>query len=310
MAKINSFDLSDFGIIQPPKAFKPRRRGQDVEPIISTDWDWMLSEAAIGGCNVQNRLKEWEKRRRAITPGEWPNLRETMGSFVHRRLFTVTLAEIEDVIDRTCPPLGGTRGVDREFAGIHDSTSPAPLNLTLNGLLERSGIMPTFQDLEARIRSRPGILLDFISRKTGIPLEKFHGDWLKFDAGRALRYRLGTAYNSFIREVHVRSSLAERHGVFLSHHFLLDAEFKIDFSYGDIAIELYLKNSRYKDEDEGRKERCFDVNPGRDVEVVSFDVRRSRKEYDTPWLITDADILRTAERLLSGEVTHPRKPAF
>jgi hypothetical protein len=297
------------------KAFQPRRG--TCEPVITqTDWDWMLREAAIGGSDVSKVLSNWRRRRAATLKNRWGLIHSGMMSFVHRRMYTVTLTEIDEVIKKTQKPFGGTDRRDREHGFLHDATTPSPINLILHSLMERIGRIPLWQDFEAYLRSHPMILISYIADFTGLPLETFSGDWLSFKVGRALRFRLATAYNSFIRELHFRACLAERHGVFLCHHFLLDAEFKIDFTYRDTAIELYLASKSYKDtisngsKGQGRKVRCFDINPGRDVEVVSFELRQSSSEYDKPWLITDIDIARTADNLLSGNVTHPRKPIF
>ncbi|MCV9963646.1 hypothetical protein OIU34_17235 [Pararhizobium sp. BT-229] len=309
MSLISSLDISSLDV-QPRRAFQPRRKAS--EPVVtSTGWDWMLREAAVGGSDVEKVIAAWNRRREASLKDRWPLILSRMKSFVHRRMYTVTLSEIDDVLLGTDKPFGGTDGRDSKHGFLHNATTPSPINLILHSLMERLGRIPFWQDFEAYLRQHPLVLLSSIAAYTGLPLEKFQGDWLDFDIGRALRFRLATAYNSFIRELHLRAALAERHGVFIYHHFLLDAEFKIDFTFRDIAIELYLVNENFKDDnDSGRKLRCFDVNPGRDVEVVSFKLRHDAKLYDKPWLIEDSDIERTADNLLSGKVTHPRKPVF
>jgi hypothetical protein len=309
MSMISSLDISSFDA-PAPRAFQPRRRDKEL-PVTSTGWDWMLREAAIGGSDVAHVIAEWDKRRGSSLKERWPLILARMKSFVHCRMYAVTVAEIDEVLQKTERPFGGTDGNDSKHGFLHNATSPSPINLILHSLMERMGRIPLWQDFEAYIRQYPLVLLSSIAVYTGLPLEKFLGDWLDFDIGRALRFRLATAYNSFIRELHLRAALAERHEVFLCHHFLLDAEFKIDFTYGDVAIELFLVNENFKDDaDSGRKRRCFDVNPGRDVEVVAFKKRSDAKLYDKPWLVEDIDIERTADNLLSGKVTHPRKPIF
>lgn len=309
MSLISALDISSFDA-PARRVFQPRRRGKEP-PVTATGWDWMLREAAIGGSDVERVISSWDKRRSSSLKERWPRILSGMRSFVHQRMYSVTLEEIDEVLLKTERPFGGTDGKDGKHGFLHNATTPSPINLVLHSLMEKLGRIPLWQDFEAYLRQHPLVLLSSIAAYTGLPLEKFLGDWLDFDIGRALRYRLATAYNSFIRELHLRAALAERHGVFLGHHFLLDAEFKIDFTYGDIALELYLVNENFKDDAEnGRKLRCFDVNPGRDVEVVSFKMRRDAKLYDKPWLIEDGDIERTADNLLSGKVTHPRKPVF
>jgi hypothetical protein len=302
-----SLDSLDFSSLAP----RPSLRRAQPGKVVATDWAWMLKQAAESDTNVPRTLLKWDYQRGKIAgPDRWKRIRPGMEAFVHRRLYTVTEAEVIAAIAETAPPLGGTTSVDRAVGNVNDATPAAPFNLMLHKLLETLDRVPLWQDFERYHREHPSVYLEDIAKHTGIPLDVFLGDWLAHPVARAVRYRLGTAYNSFIREVHFLASMSGRHGINLSHHFMLDAVWKIDFLYGQTAIELYLANSDYKHEDGGRKLKCVDVNPSRDVLEVAFGERHDAGSYDKPWLIDDETILTASDSLRSGDVDHRRLPKF
>lgn len=303
-----SLDSLDLGSLAPPrKTFKPRSK---PEKVISTDWKWMLDEAEkSGGPGVSKRLKAWDDRRTSelsrFDPKLWPRLRNGMRSFSHRHLYSVTVAEIADAMARSEPPFGGTRKADRDAGRISDLTTPSPLNLMLHMLMEAMSAVPTWQDFEAHIKSQPDILLEWIAFQTKLPLELYMGEWLTHPVTRALRYRLAAAFNSFIRELHFMAVMRESHGVYLAHHFLLDAVWKIDFLYGSVAVELFVRNDDLKaDSHTGRKVKCYEANPARDVIVIGIDVRQDKSTYNMPWLVTNESAASTARRLINGDHDH------
>ena len=297
-----------------PSLDKTPARGpasRDGERVMQTDWAWMLRQAARAGKDVDATLVEWNRARSGILgPTAWRRIRGRMEQFVHRRLYTVTLAEIEDALGRTDPPFGGTTKDDRKAGNMGNQTSPAPLNLILHSLMEKLDRVPLWQDFEAYLRANPSMFLVYTAHAQSRPLEELTGDWLGFPLGRALRFRLATAYNSFIRELHLRAAMDEVHGLWLTHHFMLDAVWKVDFLHGDTGIEIYL-DSGYKDEEgEGRKRTCFSMNPDRNVLKVLLKTRHDAGSYDRPWLVDDSSISDTARRLRERDYDHRAKPRF
>lgn len=306
MINISLSDL-DISSLSPP----PTVRQKAPTAVVSTDWEWMIDQAAAGGHDVKKSLADWNYGRTLkLGAKRWQKLLEEMKGFVHKRLYTVTPEEVFLAIKNTEPPFGGTRGQDQKAGDVSNATSAAPFNLMLHKLLETLDRVPTWQDFEAYHKRHPSVYLQDIAYHAGVDVEILMGDWLAHPVGRAVRYRLATSYNSFIRELHFRAAMEKEHGVFLTHHFLLDALWKIDFLYDKTAIELYLENSTYKGEDGGRKIRCVDLNPRRDILLVTFGIRRDASTYDRPWLLEDATISSAARRLRSREVDHRRLPEF
>lgn len=302
-----SLDSLDLGSLTPPrKTFSSRNRPVCID---STNWDWMMAEAEKSGRgSVQDRLDSWNEHRdfslSKLDASLWPRIHKGMKKFVHRKLFSVTVAEIMETLSRSEAPFGGTRKLDREGGNLHNLTTPAPINLMLHSLVESTGRVPTWQDFETSLKERPETMLSWIAFQTEKSLDLFLGGWLTDPVTRALRYRLAAAYNSFIREIHFMAMMREMHDIHLAHHFLLDALWKIDFLYGGVAIELYVNNDDLKSETEGRKIRCHEANPGRDVLVLAFEVRQDGSTYNMPWLVTEDCARDTARRLRDRDFDH------
>jgi hypothetical protein len=272
--------------------------------IVFTDWNWMRSEAAKGGgkADVDKVLLDWSANRAAqlepFDPKLWTSIRKGMEGFVHDRLYRVTLSEIDDTLASTEPPLAGIGKTESRAFGVNDITSPSPFNLMLHRLLETRDAVPTWQDFERLHRDRPQVFLNWVTWATGHDASVLEEDWRKTALGRAVRYRLATAYNSFIRELHFMTAMRERHGIHLSHHFLLDALWKIDFLHGDTAIELFVNNKDLKTEyGEGRKTACRTANPARNVVQIAIDVRQEEATYNMPWLVGETVTEDLAARL-------------
>nr|WP_250807849.1 hypothetical protein [Neorhizobium tomejilense] len=290
------------------------------KPVIVTDWNWMLDQAARGGGeDVQAKLKRWDEGRRRLHGNRvWDKIVTAMRQFEHRHLYTLKEADIGDVMARTHSSFGGVTGDDSEKGGIDKATSPAPYVLMLHNLLETKGTIPTWQDFQEYHWKNPGVYLRFIADFVRLPVGMFiDSDWLTHPVARAIRYRLGSAYNSFIRELHLMCVLRERYGILLTHHFLLDALWKIDFLHNNTALEVFLENPRWKvknpeaaERERAKKTLCHKTNPARDVLMVTFAKRSDSKSYDFPWLFTDAEIAEVARRLLAGEVDYRGLPRF
>ncbi|MEQ4725726.1 hypothetical protein [Nonomuraea sp. B19D2] len=68
----------------------------------------------------------------------------------------------------------------------------------------------------------------------------------------SVRWRLGNAYYSFLREMYVVSNLRAS-GLDIRVHPLADALFKVDFWCGRTICSLFVKNAKFHKDNEGRK---------------------------------------------------------
>ena len=238
-----------------------------------TDWNWMIEQGHIRSC---------------------------MEKFKHSHLYRVTPSEVVNSINRSGFALGGTRKDDSGFAGINNASSPAPFTLMLHNLLEAKKRVPLWEDFRNRIISKPEIYLDFVCLNEKVNLSDFNGDWLDNPAARAVRYRLATAYNSWIRELHLFATLRHDYNLPVRHHFMLDILWKQDIVCENKVIELYV-DSPYKTSYSGRKIKASEASPLRTIIPHGMKVRNDRSSYNKPWLVRNDDIVVIAGKLSSPE---------
>jgi hypothetical protein len=111
----------------------------------------------------------------------------------------------------------------------------------------------------------------------------------------SFQWRLGLAYYSFFREMHMMSLLRHHHQLDVGYHFILDSEWAADFACAGVFVELYVENSQYKSEGGGRKGKCGRLNPS--ATVVSHLVR-DVAERGKPQLVNEADVAKAAAAIL------------
>ncbi|MBB2914648.1 hypothetical protein FHS43_005960 [Streptosporangium becharense] len=77
----------------------------------------------------------------------------------------------------------------------------------------------------------------------------------------AMRWRVGNAYYSFLREVYVVTHLRAA-GLDVRVHPLADALFRVDFWCGRTACSLLVQNSKFHKDDQGRKRQTSELLSG------------------------------------------------
>lgn len=83
-------------------------------------------------------------------------------------------------------------------------------------------------------------------------LEQRGDQWSEYEIKSAIRWRVGNAYYSFLREVYVVSHWRAL-GLDVRVHPLADALFRVDAWYQNTVVSLYVGNQRYRDGGFGRK---------------------------------------------------------
>jgi hypothetical protein len=127
--------------------------------------------------------------------------------------------------------------------------------------LETLGSVPTFQDLTAFCNNDP------IGRAAlGDPARQIREDAARQGhppehVRQAVRWRIGVAYYSFMREVYTIAVLRDA-GLDVRAHPLADALFRVDAWAGRTILNLYIRNARFRDGTRGRKPRTADILSG------------------------------------------------
>jgi hypothetical protein len=169
-------------------------------------------------------------------------------------LYALTSEELAGVIARTMHPLGDIKREVRErVPSVRDWHPAFSFQHVLHHSLEATGKVLTYQDFrefcrdDARARQ---MLLEPAAAITGHAQE---ADRVTFSEARdALRWRVGLAYYSFLRELFVIISLREA-GLDARCHVLADCLFRVDFWVRGDCFELFVTSPQFKGGQAGRK---------------------------------------------------------
>jgi hypothetical protein len=127
--------------------------------------------------------------------------------------------------------------------------------------LESMGKVPTFQAFARYCGADPvgrAALGDPAREIAAIARGKGYG---RSESRQAVRWRIGLAYYSFVREAYTIAVLRSA-GVDVRAHPLADALFRVDAWAGGTVLSLYIRNARFRDRERGRKPRTEDILSG------------------------------------------------
>ena len=159
--------------------------------------------------------------------------------------------------------LGTVRKAEAErVVPIRDWNPPFAFTQVLHHLLEQMNAIPTWPDFVRYIRwteegrtvlgNDAGLAVDAAATcvdGAGSPR------WTTAEINSALRWRLGNAYYSFLRELDVLIRL-RAHGLDARMHPLADALFRVDAWIGSTVLTICIGNPRYRHGHEGRKKEA------------------------------------------------------
>jgi hypothetical protein len=171
---------------------------------------------------------------------------------------TKVLYQLEpDAIEGTCRasehPLGSiTKAVASRVQPVVDWRPDFAFTHVMHLALERLGRLPTFQDFVGFCGGDP------LGRTAlGDPARQIRESTCRQgypagDVAKAVRWRIGLAYYSFVREVYTIAVLRGC-GLDVRAHPLADALFRVDAWTGRTVLSLYIRNAAFRDGDRGRK---------------------------------------------------------
>jgi len=191
--------------------------------------------------------------------------------------------------------LGAVRGVG-EHRWVEDFDTPWTFAYQLHGLMESLGRVPWWPDYRDWLRG-PG-------RGTylGPATAAFRAREPRADADRrrsfadALRWRVGCGYYSFLRELHLYTSLRVRHGLPMRYHVFADAQLRVDMWCGPTLVSVYVENARFRAGEEGRKRLLRRVCGGGGFRFCEVRLPRA-VVFGRPHLVPEAEIARVAREL-------------
>ena len=190
-------------------------------------------------------LQQWRNDRRRA------EVVEAVEAHTSDVIYRLTTGDVRDVAVRTEHALGDVRKRDvDDLVEVRDWNPPFAFTHVFHLVTEHLGTVPTFQRFREVCRDVPVLrrnlwdpALNAVARSGGGPR-----------ARAAMRWRIGNAYYSFVRELYVLAALRES-GVPVQAHPLADALFRTDLFGGDVNVDVYVVNGRYRDAGGGRKHR-------------------------------------------------------
>lgn len=214
-----------------------------------------------------------------------------------KTLYALTRKDVDRVRDRRYHALGDIKRVDGErIRGIVDWSPDFAFTHVFHYVLESLGHLPTwpeFREFSEHDETAREALWVPAQRKVAEEAKHFDRD----AAYRAMRWRVGKAYYSFVREVHLIICLHAR-GIDVCFHPLADALFRVDAWWGDTVLSLYIRNDEYRNGRMGRKDRPEEILAGsaHTFRFETIDLETADK-FGVVHLALEEDIDRVADRL-------------
>jgi hypothetical protein len=215
----------------------------------TTSYDDASRQFAGRSANARELVRDWmaDPYHACVVP--------FVEAHVTAALYRLTPRDVAAVCEETEHALGDvSRQTAESVASIRDWHPPFAFVHMLHYALEAEGAVPTYQ----RFRQM-SVDDDFLAGALLRPSRAAVSDAQLLGSSRqaaldAMRWRVGNAYYSFLREVYTIVALRSI-GLDVRYHVLADALFAVDFWCGDTAVSLYVGNARFKQDSGGRKVR-------------------------------------------------------
>jgi hypothetical protein len=166
--------------------------------------------------------------------------------------------------------------------------------------LETLGRLPSFQDFADFCRENPVGYAALGEPARQIRESASRQGYLPAHAALAVRWRIGLAYYSFVREIYTIAVLRSA-GLDVRAHPLADALFRVDAWLGRTVLSLYIRNPRFRDGARGRKPRTQEILSGAEPPFRFEEIRLSPgHEFGCIHLPDAGQIQGVARRLQAG----------
>ncbi|WP_349826581.1 hypothetical protein [Brevibacterium litoralis] len=236
--------------------------------------------------NAKNRLARWKSNRPAVA-------RHVL-QHVTRVPYIASIDQYEKVLAETEPPLAEIKksriGKVREMA---DWSPNFAFMHVFHYALEEIGEPYTYQGFRDFCRE------DVRAREMiwDPAVERIRQTKQKYDDGQAreaMRWRVATAYCSFVRELRTFAYIRNC-GIPLKIHPLADALYRVDAWIDKVVVDLYLVNPQYRQGSEGRK------IPSRDIVGAGFHYLDltipNKRHFGRIYLVDDEEAEKAARKI-------------
>jgi hypothetical protein len=215
-----------------------------------------------------------------------------------RVLYELQPSEIEKTCKATEHPLGDiSKSVATAVRPVVDWRPDFAFTHVMHLAMEALGTVPTFGDFSRFCGQDPVGRLAL-----GDPARQAaeHARRQGYPAGpvaQAVRWRIGLAYYSFVREMYTIAVLRAA-GLDVRAHPLADALFRVDAWTGRTVLSLYIRNSAFRDGVRGRKPRTASILAGARPPFAHEELRLdTRHEFGCVHLPEAGQVAALARRL-------------
>jgi hypothetical protein len=242
-------------------------------------------------------LRQWQE-----DPAR-PHVPQMVLGHTTRVLYQLEPSRIEVICSASEHPLGDIRkNVAMTVQPVVDWRPDFAFTHVMHLALEKLGGLPTFQDFSRfclrdpagrAALGRPARWIRECACRQGYDPQH---------ARQAVRWRIGLAYYSFVRDVYTIAVLRTA-GLDVRAHPLADSLFRADAWAGRTVLSLYIRNSRFRDGARGRKPRAADILAGAQPPFHHEELRLpTRHEFGCVHL-PEADQIRAIARRLEAAQT-------
>lgn len=247
---------------------------------VSTDWDDVMDFVEASGGPERSGFNDWLSRN-SRNRADWNYWLPRYKNFRHEFLYQVTPSLVKAYISWASSPanrvdqhaLGTVRPREQQKV-IRDLSPTPPLIFSFHVLLEHMKTIPSFtQFWRFHLRRRSYFMGQALLASGYYNRDPSASEWNTDPNLRTVRYRIGNAYYSALKEINILSTLRHVHGLDVRYHFIIDLEWKADLYIDNTLIEIYVSNERMKGNGGGRKITCQERNPGRSVLAIEKDAK-------------------------------------
>jgi hypothetical protein len=272
---------------------------QDLIESPSGSFLLFCEEIAKGAPGMVRLLGDWLANRGSAEKN--PAIRRFVLGHEHRVIDTLTMADIKAATEwsRAEIPkrhaLGESRGT-APHRWLDDFDTPWTFNYQFHGLLDKMKKIPTWEEYENWFFSQGASTyyvpaVEALKRRHPSPNK---ADFTQFLA--CLRWRVGCAYYSFLREMHLYTTLRVVYGLPMRYHVLADSQMRIDMWCHNYLLAVCVENKDYRAEQGGRKQRLEDIVRGTRFQVIPVTLGKPTG-FGRPHLVSPAEIKRVAEQI-------------
>ncbi|MGH8118957.1 MAG: hypothetical protein ACREPJ_16960, partial [Rhodanobacteraceae bacterium] len=178
---------------------------------------------------------------------------------VTRVLYELGPADVEAACEASDHPLGDIRKeTAMAVTPVVDWRPDFAFTHVMHLALERLTHVPTFQEFSQFCGDDPAGRAALGDPARQIREHARQLGYAPAHATQAVRWRIGLAYYSFVRELYTIAVLRAS-GLDVRAHPLADALFRVDAWVDRTILCLYIRNSRFRDGRTGRKPRAADI---------------------------------------------------